>query len=282
MKSGKAYACRTARPSPAIHSNLFILLGILFLVCGGPHAVSASDFLINPMIVQGAVTPGNSETAEYTLWSKYPGTYEITVEQAWPRPGKGKNPYPVSEWFHLDRTEVSLEADGTTTVPFVVAARKNARGEVAARLTITHKPGTEGAPMTVSTAFSPVIYVTFKGTEDVRGRLKDFAWGYLPETQSVKFAWGVESQGNVHLRPREEILIRTPEGEEVKKLEIPIRNLAFPGETVFISETMPLSELEHPDQEYEVELKVYYGEIYGQPDLVWTAKKRGRLDQKRP
>lgn len=248
------------------------------------HSALAIDFLFNPIMIEGEVAPGTTETAEFELWSKNANTFVILVDQAWPPvPEKSdKNPYPVSEWLHISQTTISVEAGTTTKIPFMVSARPDAKGEVAAYLTVKAVPVSteERSPMTMAPALGPTIYVSFPGTEEPRGELKDFGWTYDAKEQTIQFQWKIRSSGNVHLRTREEISICSRDNKQVfNKISVPLRAPAFPGQTISLSENFKPSDLLDLEQEYRVEIKAYYGEGYDKPDLVFTAARTGRLNR---
>jgi hypothetical protein len=130
----------------------------------------------------------------------------------------------LAEWVTLPQASVTIPAQGTGEVPFIVSVPEDAEpgGHFAALLIGTQPPASEtGVGVRTSQIVSSLFFLNVEGDIIENGFIRSFTASnsFLP-TPKVDFTLRFENQGNVHLQPQGDIIIYNMWGTERGRIPI--------------------------------------------------------------
>ncbi|MCP2521019.1 hypothetical protein NLD30_11330, partial [SCandidatus Aminicenantes bacterium Aminicenantia_JdfR_composite] len=192
-----------------------------------------SSILISPVRFIFSVSPGKLYTdairvrnmANAKVYVKvYPSDFTINEEGSlmFYDPGTIKN--SVSPFIRINPTFFKLEPDEEKWVRFTVRMPKNFNGELHGMIFFQTVPSgyekARGHQVFLSTRLGAVVYASTKGKIEKKVEILDF---YLKENlkkESIEYSILLKNKGNVHIRPKGNLIILNSEREKVFKAKI--------------------------------------------------------------
>lgn len=203
----------------------FFFVG-LFLVAPSAHALS-----VNPAIHDIEIDPGRTEVRNITLRNDETTseTYLITIQKFIPRGEFGQQEFldpadtsGLPEWMFVDRPEITLAPGQSVNVPVSLRVPADAKsGGYYAALFLSRKQAID-EQVAMLPRIGILFFVRVNGPVIEKIALNDFAtdaneaYEHLP----VGFRVALTNEGNVHLVPEGQIVVKNVFGSTVAKLNI--------------------------------------------------------------
>lgn len=127
------------------------------------------------------------------------------------------------KWVDFSFTSITLQPGQATTIPFTVKVPQTARsgGHYIAVFASTTPPTSEGSAVGIAARIGSLVLVRVEGETVESARLVEFSTG--SDTYSmlpIDFTARVENNGNVHLKPIGEVVVRGIFGNEATRLKL--------------------------------------------------------------
>lgn len=229
----------------------FIIGGLLFTlsVFLFPLGTSAQDevaLTITPPLIKNNISPGqiwksaikvvNNNKEDLDVYIQVMdfkgGTETGTVNFLADLPeGEEGDEYLLSRWINIDPGPISIPANESKTIPFIVDVSDSASpgGHYAAIMVGTrpNEEELEGSAAKVSSLLSSLLLLNVKGDVKEEGKIRDFSTEkYVNNKADINFAVRFENSGNVHLQPQGEIRIFDMYGKDQGRMTLN-HNTAF-------------------------------------------------------
>lgn len=158
------------------------------------------------------------------------------------------------EWLKITPSEFELKKGETKRVNLKVNVPEDAKGELNAMIFINGSPveREEGA-IGINTSIGVPIYVMIEGTEIYEARVKDIK---VMSKSPLKVKIGIENAGNVHIRPKGTIEVKSAKNEGLFTLML--NEFNYPVLPYTTRELQINSEKALPSGEYIFDINMEY------------------------
>jgi len=195
---------------------------------------------ITPPLFQLDIGPGEFWSSTLKIVNINP--YDLTVYasvvnfESTGEEGKGKftpvlndsqsGPLSLAQWITITKDQIIIPKEKSVDVPFTVQVPENVEpgGHYAAILIGTQSLDAEqakGPVLQVSTFVSSLLFVRIKGDVREEGAIREFSTEkQFYQEPKVNIALRFENTGNVHLKPRGEIVIYNMQGKIKQKIPV--------------------------------------------------------------
>ena len=209
---------------------------ITFLVIGGLFFTQqALALTISPPRMELSADPGQKFGEVIKLFNETDSVKTIYTSTANFTAKQGEEGVPMfleveensglADWIEIEKGPITLFPSERKEIPFTVSVPKFADpgGHYAAVFFGDKSPEAEGGAVEVAGKLGSLILLRVSGDIKEKGRLIEFSladgkdfYEHLP----VSFVAGLENSGNVHLKPKGEILIKNILGFTSDKVEV--------------------------------------------------------------
>jgi len=207
--------------------SLLVISAALALVLG---ARGAGATIVSPPTIE--IDANRGDKISNTIKIKNDGatreTYYLTAE-AFTATGEDGQPSfkkdgdEAVNWINFDFKSIVLQEGQATTVPFTLNIPQAARsgGHYIAVFASTTPPTVSGTGVGIAQRIGSLILVRVEGETVESARIAEFSsdkdsYGMLP----AEFAVRLENNGNVHLKPLGEVVVRGMFGKEATRLKV--------------------------------------------------------------
>jgi hypothetical protein len=200
--------------------TFFIATASLLWIGGSAWALSVS-----PGRTQIALSPGAKMNASLTVRNDAQKEIQVQVSKKdWFVLPANKD-LTIDKWLTVRGPQTFFLKPGQARqVKLTARCPKQAQGELVGMVSFLYQ--TEDASM-VTPVISVSVYLSAAGTEKVEGAIKHLVVRHWRD--SLQVAVGVESTGNVHLRPTGHVRIFDAKGASLIELPIKEGDPAYPG-----------------------------------------------------
>jgi len=198
--------------------------GILaaLLVFGGAPLQAALN--VSPSRVVLQVKPRQTRTGYFFLENRGDTPLQVRVEpEDWAggiTGGRGLVP-----WLSVTPAQLSLRPGRRGKVTYVIRVPQHASGELRAQIFFTTTETSEA--VSLRSRLGTMLYVGVKGTEHIAGEITQVEVRYIASTPGVAtpdrldVAFGIHNQGNVHLIPEGQVVVRDVARQPVATIALP-------------------------------------------------------------
>lgn len=208
--------------------KFFYVIGIIAMtaVLGG----TAKAMVISPPLIELEANRGDqlANTVKLKNDGEITETYYLST-QAFRAAGEDGKPqfiadnFDIVSWISFQFDSVTLQPGQTTSIPFTLNVPKDAPpgGHYAAVFATTTPPSVGGSAVQIQARIGTLILVTVAGVRIESARIIEFStekdsYNVLP----VNFTVRMQNNGNVHLKPTGEIIIRNFLDVETSRMKI--------------------------------------------------------------
>ncbi|MBI2870467.1 MAG: hypothetical protein HYY14_02025 [Candidatus Omnitrophica bacterium] len=192
--------------------GLCAALGLIFLSCAQP----ALAMKVAPAVVEMYIPPGGEYEGEFEVTNTADAAVVIQAsfedESEWERAlvGEGRDAGALKAWLTLKQVEIALRPGESGKLAYKVAVPKEGvQAELKGHVFFEQRALEEGeGAVSVVARIGNAVYCIIRGTEDIRAKVTEFS--FQPDSQVFRVA--IQNEGNVHIRPKGELVI-TPAGE---------------------------------------------------------------------
>lgn len=192
--------------------------------------LQANATIISPPVIELDANRGDqlANTIKIKNDGETAQTYYLSVE-AFKAAGEDGSPTFVADesgatqWIDFAFGNITLQPGQATTIPFTVQVPQSARsgGHYIAVFAGTQAPGSEGSGVGIAARIGTLVLVRVEGETVESARIAEFSsdsdsYGMLP----VNFNVRVENNGNVHVKPLGEIVVRGMFGNEATRVKV--------------------------------------------------------------
>jgi len=192
------------------------LIWFLFLLV---NADIGNCFDISHSRIEISIAPSKDYTDSIAVKNTEKGSLIITVRiENWTKA------VPSLDWLKVSPLELELNEGASGEIRYEVKVPKEAKGELNAMIFIEGKPKeiAEGS-IGINTSIGVPIYATIAGTEQVEADIEELkAVNKFPLSMELK----IKNSGNVHIRPKGTISVKTKEGKEL--FTVPLNEYNYP------------------------------------------------------
>jgi len=210
-----------------------IYLVALALVCSLVVPAASNAITISPPIVELDLNKGDvvSQSIKLLNDSDVAQTYYLAVQRFIAAPSGDGTPEFIEEtaslglasWMILPYDNIKVEAKATTEIPLMIKIPANAPpgGHYAALFVGTEKPQAEGSQVGLTQRIGTLFLVRIAGNVKEAAAITQFStdkksYSSLP----VEFTTTIANLGNVHIKPKGNIVIRNMVGRKAAVLPI--------------------------------------------------------------
>lgn len=214
-----------------------VLVGTLFSIAASGQEDSVT-LGVSPQILDITTNPGQTSTNTFRLTNASDDTVSVKAipKNFVPRGEEGavdlteeKTTYSLAEWVDVEPATVKIEAGKTQDFLVVITVPANAEpgshfGSVVFQ---TVPPEQEGSGALVAQEIAPVILVRIAGDTTETAEIEEFKSAqdlYSNET-TITLLSRIKNTGNVHFKPKGQIVIKNMFGKEVASLSLDEKNV---------------------------------------------------------
>ena len=234
-----------------------------------------ADFMgVSPGVIELSVRPGGTAKGKITVTNNGSTPVLLLVESE--RGGMTGLPILTEEWLRLKfSNKWVVPPHGKKRVGYRVRVPKDLNGEVSAVVFISggesSAPLVGGGGVTMKMRQGITIYLSARGSERAVLSVADFKGA--KRDNGMEFRLNLTVEGNVHVRPKGDILITDQTGAEIERVSVDSGSPVFPGAPprfFYAQGATPLL-----PGTYSALLTLTYGESWGPP---LTLEKKYILD----
>lgn len=231
---------------------------------------------VSPATVEMSVTPGRAKKGRIVVRNPRPveSLIEVEVADGW-RQETGQPSLPPAEWFsiRIPRNFV-IPANGERSLKYTVKVPPGFQGETMAYVFFRLPPTAARGGMNIQMGHAIPFYMSARGTENVELTIKELS-GRRSPNGSLDFTVSLESQGNVHVRPKGNFTVFNHEGLELEKAPLAYGSPVFPGK---IKQFFGKSEgVRWSPGRYTLRVDIFYAPL-GQTPRSLSGESRLRID----
>ncbi len=221
-------------PAPPRRSGLIVrrLILPLFLISAAGYGLAGSFIQTSPTTVEMSLGAGRVKKGRITVFNPRPTEtlVDVQVVDGW-KQQTGQSTLPPDRWFDLKIPKnFVLPPHGQRTLKYRVKAPADFQGETMAyiyfRLPADRKAGGVG----IQLGYAVPFYMAVRGTEKIALKLEKLA-SYPLADGGRRFGVTLSSEGNVHVRPRIEVVVLSEEGLELERTSLEHGPPIYPGRT---------------------------------------------------
>ncbi|MDX9702900.1 MAG: hypothetical protein RBU23_07635 [Candidatus Auribacterota bacterium] len=209
---------------------------------------------ISPVRIENSLPAGKSFEGYYILSNLGDNTISVEISLT---TSDNKN----TDWINFNSNLVTVEPKSKAEAKFTIHIPESASGVLIARINFYEKPvDTSGSPITFT--ISSPIYISIKGTEIYKANIQNISILNSPKTS---FLINIANTGNVHIRPKGNIVIQKTEppvpeyAEEYKIIFNQSQSVVLPGATRDLIGSFD-DQINLPDGSYKASINIEYKE----------------------
>lgn len=188
----------------------------------------------------------------------------------------------LNSWLRVEPKDFMLKASEVKKVNYLIKLPKGFRGETLAQVYFSSDDDlNEKDKVTVKARFGVGLYVAAKNTEILRARISKI--DVLSKDNEINYVVEVENLGNVHLRPKGEIIVQDFKGVEIQRLNTQYGWPVFP-KCKYTYDTK-WQNVNFTEGKYRAKAIIEYTNPYNQTivkrlsgQIVFTISKDGRVE----
>jgi len=242
-----------------------VLLGLVVMFAAVYYTPQAHAFTVSPGVIEVSLEPGERSSGRYTV--NNPTDKHITIKMSVEDWSSGQYDREVDKgekdslgWLALKPNEIKLEPHGSKIVNYEAILPDGAQGEYSAMIYFSAPPEASNGGVAIATRIGNGFYAIAKGTEEINGVIDDIV---ILNTAPFRMDVTISNEGNVHVRPRGEVVIWRKglflSDSEKAPVKIPFNKPGFPVRPTqnYIYEVRAKNQFE--PGKYELELRINYG-----------------------
>ncbi|MBL0059212.1 MAG: hypothetical protein IPP35_08925 [Elusimicrobia bacterium] len=200
--------------------RLLWIIGSFLLLA--PLGRASSFVAVSPSVIEFSLAPGKKAKGRIQIQNPLsePAVITVSVSDGW-RQETGSSTLPPEKWlkFKIPKNLI-LPPLGKTTLFYRVHVPKDFTGETMAHLMFRMPPQKQNqAGMSIQMGHAIPLYLIARGHEKVDLSFSKISASSL-ENHGLEFIVTLISTGNVHVRPRGDILLSNADGLELERIAI--------------------------------------------------------------
>lgn len=238
--------------------------GILYLGAGGLWASGFID--IRPSMAEYSAPAGKSIKGHFVVFneSTEPLPVRIEIQEGWKTQIGRPSAVPPEEWLNLKIPKnMSVRPRQKMKIPYKIRVPEKITGEVLAFVFFSGPPQEgNGQPVGIQLRQAVPIYVSVRGTERANLSVNSATAG-TGSAGELELFLNIASDGNAHVRPRGEWVIKDFFGTEIERFPLSYGMPIFPGAKRDF--TARSKKTDWAPGKYAAHVTVSYGDLWGNP-----------------